>query len=119
MQPVLPCEGLHSKPPLLGTFASSFVRWYRRSGGVYKVHPALADRHAGRGKDRARLLREYLERRVAPRREEPGHGTEEPAQAGCELSLREWRALSQACSLIWLHHESLPPVKGFLVEQVM
>jgi len=100
-------------------FDGSFAVFQRSlADAVREGHPALAGRIAGLGKGCIRVLSEYLECHKGSGGCRGSQGRGEQVRAGHDLSVREWQALAQACALVWLHNDSLPPDKGSLLQQV-
>ena len=98
--------------PLVGPYAA-FQR--ALSAALHLSHPALAKRISGFGKSRVRTLRVHLEiRSASPNRPH----SRDTVASNCDLSVREWQAVSQACALMWLSDDCPRSFQGRLVGEV-
>ena len=83
---------------------------------LHLSHPALAKRINGFGKSRVGTLRAHLEnRRAVPNKP---HSRDTVDASSCDLSVREWQAVSQACALMWLSDDCPRSFQGRLVDEV-
>ena len=78
-------------------------------------HPALSKLIRRLGKRQVRTLRMHLE---AGRSPEPRPALLGEARSRCDLSIREWRTVSQACALLWLDDDCPLSFQGRLVGEV-
>lgn len=75
-------------------------------------HPLLARRIGRLSKARVRTLRLHMEGQQSNR---PANSEASPR---CDLSIREWKTVSQACAVIWLSDDCPHSFQGRLVGEV-
>ena len=98
--------------PLCGPYAA-FQR--ALSVALRPSHTALSKQIRRLNKHQVRTLRMHLEGRRPP---EPLSPVIAEVSAKCDLSIREWRAVSQACALLWLEDDCPHSFQGRLVDEV-
>ena len=81
-------------------------------------HPGLATRIRAMGKSRVRILRTHLEVRRDSANQPQDRSRVPESEARCDLSLREWQAVSDACALIWLSDDCPQSFQDRLVGEV-
>ena len=101
------CDAL----PLIGPYAA-FQR--DLSGVLRPSHPVLSKQIRRLNKHQVRTLRMHLEARRSP----PRAPIIAEVSSKCDLSIREWRAVSQACALLWLEDDCPHSFQGRLVGEV-
>jgi hypothetical protein len=80
-------------------------------------NPTLAQRVADWREHQLCILLKHLPRERESRESTPALHGEVSGRAG-GLTLQEWRSVVQACSLIWLHDDSLTSFKSKLVNEI-
>ena len=101
----LACRALDSSGPY-----SAFQRTL--ANALRPSDPLLARRIARMSKARVRTLRLHMDGQQSNLPADSG------ASPGCDLSIREWRAVSQACAVIWLSDDCPHSFQGRLVGEV-
>jgi hypothetical protein len=86
--------------------------------GLRPGSPSLADRIAGLTERQVSLLFAHLKGQRDSQGPRKGHSVEPEGQPACKLSYLEWKAIAEACAVIWLRDDSLPSFKGSLVQEV-
>jgi hypothetical protein len=104
------CRSLSPRAPI-AIFQRSLVHALR------PTHPTLAQRVADWREGQVCILLIHLKGQRDSSESTCGSPAEK-SQPGRALTFQEWRSVVQACSVIWLHDDSLTSFKGSLVSEM-